>query len=403
MQHKPQIRRKRSVGSQKAPSYRRHRATGRAVVTLNGRDHYLGEHGTAVSRAAYDELIAKWLHNGRRLPDESAEEVGFSVNEVALGFLKDCEQRFANRRSGRKGMYRVKLAIKPLKRLFGRERAAEFGPRSLVRVRDELVSYGYARTTVNEYVCIVKDVFRWAVRDEMLAPIVYHALSAVTGLRSGDSTAPEPQKVMPVPAEHVAAVLPHVSRQVVGMIELQLATGMRPGEAVIMRGCDLDTTGKLWSFVPKFHKTEHMGRERTVVIGPRGREIIERFLKADLQDYLFSPIAAAAERSEARRRKRKTKVQPSQRGRTKRRPKRTPGERYTTASYAYAIRRACIKNKVPVWAPNQLRHSFATRVRKSYGLEASAVILGHGSAKLADAAYAERDQARSVEILAKIG
>ena len=33
------------------PSYRLHKPSGQAVVTLNGRDYYLGKHGTAESRA----------------------------------------------------------------------------------------------------------------------------------------------------------------------------------------------------------------------------------------------------------------------------------------------------------------------------------------------------------------
>jgi hypothetical protein len=36
------------------PSYRRHKASGQAVVALNGKDHYLGPHGSKVSR---DETI----------------------------------------------------------------------------------------------------------------------------------------------------------------------------------------------------------------------------------------------------------------------------------------------------------------------------------------------------------
>lgn len=43
------------------PSYRRHKASGQAVVTLNGKDHYLGPHGSKVSRDEYDRLIAEWL------------------------------------------------------------------------------------------------------------------------------------------------------------------------------------------------------------------------------------------------------------------------------------------------------------------------------------------------------
>ena len=47
------------------PRYRKHRASGQAVVTLNGRDFYLGPHGTNASRAYYDRLIAEWLIQGR--------------------------------------------------------------------------------------------------------------------------------------------------------------------------------------------------------------------------------------------------------------------------------------------------------------------------------------------------
>jgi hypothetical protein len=43
------------------PSYRLHKPTGQAVVTLNGRDRYLGKHGTAESRRLYDRVIAEYL------------------------------------------------------------------------------------------------------------------------------------------------------------------------------------------------------------------------------------------------------------------------------------------------------------------------------------------------------
>ncbi len=46
------------------PTYRKHRATGQAVVTLDGRDFYLGPHGTKASRAEYDRLIGGALGRG---------------------------------------------------------------------------------------------------------------------------------------------------------------------------------------------------------------------------------------------------------------------------------------------------------------------------------------------------
>ena len=66
------------------PSYRLHKPSGKAVVTIDGKDHYLGDYGSAESRARYDELIARWLANGRKLPE--VETAPISVNEVLIRF-----------------------------------------------------------------------------------------------------------------------------------------------------------------------------------------------------------------------------------------------------------------------------------------------------------------------------
>ncbi len=47
------------------PTYRKHRATGQAVVTIASRDHYLGPHGAKASKAEYDRLISEWMVAGR--------------------------------------------------------------------------------------------------------------------------------------------------------------------------------------------------------------------------------------------------------------------------------------------------------------------------------------------------
>jgi hypothetical protein len=54
------------------PSYRLHKPSGQAVVTLSGKDFYLGPWKSAASREAYDRLLAEWISNGRRLPQAVA-------------------------------------------------------------------------------------------------------------------------------------------------------------------------------------------------------------------------------------------------------------------------------------------------------------------------------------------
>jgi site-specific recombinase XerC len=54
------------------------------------------------------------------------------------------------------------------------------------------------------------------------------------------------------------------------------------------------------------------------------------------------------------------------------------------------------------WHPNQLRHAFATRVRKQYNLEAAQVLLGHSHADVTQI-YAERNEQLASAIAAQIG
>ena len=50
------------------PSYRLHKVSGQAVVTLSGRDVYLGRYNSAESREKYQRTIREWLTSHRLLP-----------------------------------------------------------------------------------------------------------------------------------------------------------------------------------------------------------------------------------------------------------------------------------------------------------------------------------------------
>ena len=69
------------------PSYRRHKSSGQAVVTLDGRDFYLGPHGAKVSRAEYDRVIGEWAAYGRRLRSgDGLSWLGVQVEFLGLFF-----------------------------------------------------------------------------------------------------------------------------------------------------------------------------------------------------------------------------------------------------------------------------------------------------------------------------
>ena len=403
----------------KLPAYRHHKARGLAVVTLNGSDVYLGPYGTSTSKAEYDRVISEWLANGRRLPDkQSTGRPDITVSELIAGYWRNATKYYVKNGTPTSEQWHIKLAMRHLRRLYGSTPASTFGPLALKAVRQAMIEQGNCRTSVNGYIDRIKRMFKWATENELVLPDVYQGLRAIAGLRRGRSTARETEPVRPVPDVFVDAIRPYVSRQVWAMIEIQRLAGLRPGEVALMRASDIDMTGSIWHFRPESHKTEHHGHNRVVELGPRAQQVIRTFLKPELDAFLFSPAEAEAERAAERRQRRQTPVQPSQRSRRKRNPSRRPDERYTVASYRRAIQRGCDKvdreakrakglppdgeRLVPRWHPHQLRHNFATRIRKEHGLEVARVLLGHRSMAVTEV-YAELDRSRVAEIVARTG
>ena len=68
------------------PAYRKHKASGQAVVTLNGCDCYLGSYGSKASYLEYDRLIGEWMQNGRSLPSSASHDT--TVVEAIAAYVK---------------------------------------------------------------------------------------------------------------------------------------------------------------------------------------------------------------------------------------------------------------------------------------------------------------------------
>ena len=208
----------------------------------------------------------------------------------------------------------------------------------------------------------------------------------------------------PVPEADIQATLPHLPEIVADMILLQRLTGARPGEVCILRPCDIDRSGDVWAYRPESHKTEHHGRERVIHIGPKGQQILRPYLLRGSDAYCFSPAESEKTRLTELHANRKTPLSCGNLPGTnrKRSPQRKAGTRYTTGSYRRAIHRACESAGVEKWSPNQLRHSAGTEIRKTFGLEAAQVTLGHAKADVTQI-YAERDAELARDVMREIG
>lgn len=394
------------------PKYRKHRASGQAVVTLSGVDHYLGPHGTKASKLEYDRLLAEWLANGRRLetPQES-----LTVAEVIRAYVEHAAKHFKKHGKHTTSYKALRSALRPLRQLYGRTPAIEFGPKRLKALRLKMLERAevdhqkrrvakLSRSTINARIATIRRVFRWAAGEELVPPSIPQALSMVAGLQQGRTDAPEAPRVKPVDSATVAATLPKLSSIVSAMVKLQQVTGMRPAEVCLIRPADIDRSGEVWTFTPMTHKTEQHGHHRIIAIGPRGQEILSPFLERSPQAFCFSPAEAENARRTSNHQKRVTAICCGNRpgSNKKRSPKRTPGDRYTPDSYRRAIARACVLAGIPVWGPNRLRHTAATEIRKRFGLDAAQAALGHSKANITQV-YAELNLEKAVEVAKEIG
>lgn len=400
----------------KDPSYRLHKQSGQAVVTLsdglgNRKDVLLGPHGTEESHQEYRRVLAEWNASGRRLlPRAKDAAADLTVSELILAYWQHVETYYRHP-DGRPTSEQdnIRQALRPLRRLYGHTQAARFDGLALDALRQHRAEAGYARTRINKDCSRVKAMFKWASARKLVPTAVWHELSAVEGLRRGRSAARETEPVRAVSVEVVEATVPFLTAPLQAMVRLQLLTGMRPSEVCNLRTCDLDVTGKVWVYRPGSDQGEHgahksawRGHRREVLIGPRAQEVLRPWLRLELAECVFQPRDGMAAFRKAQRERRKSPVQPSQRDRGKARPKRRPGTRYDRRAYSTAIARACERAEVPHWHPNQLRHTAATTLRREAGLDVARTLLGHES-KDATLIYAEADLARARAVVEKFG
>ncbi len=373
--------------SRKLPKYALHRPSGNARVRINGKDYYLGEYDSPESHEEYDRLIAKYV---LKKLDPLRDSV--SISRLSVMYVEFAKGYYVKDGKPTSEISVIQLGLKPLVRLFGREKVNSFGPRKLTMVRQDMISRKLARTTINKAIQRINRMLRWATEHEYADGSVSTACKAIAGLRRGRCEARETTSVQPVPPADVDSIELFVSRPLWSMIQLQLCTGMRPGEVCIIRACDIDVSGPVWEYRPQTHKTVHHGRQRLIFIGPKGQEILRPYM-ATTKDggYLFRPDVAEESRNALKRAGRKSPMTPSQAKRTRKEsPKRGPGQRYQRVSYTRAITRACKLAKVPEWSPNQLRHNAATNLRKVHGLEGTRTVLGHSTTDMTQV-YAEID------------
>lgn len=447
----------------KPPAYRRRKIRGRDVayatfrdfVTGRKRDFWLGDYGTEESRSLYTRLLARWESLGRRLWDEPARDPagdgGVTVTQICHSYLLDQTPKVSKSFAAT-----LRTNIKAIRAQFGDLPAAEVGPNLVREWRTAMILADETRSSITRRVSGLMHIFRWAVSRELVPVTVLDAIRTLEPLRHNEGRRLPPVK--PVDDAIVDATIAHLAPSLAAMVELQRITGMRPGEVCAMRTVDIDRSGKLWYYTPREHKTSRFGHERKIPLGPRAMKLLKPRLRDDAAEaYIFSPAATYAESLKRRNENRVTPAKQGNKPGTNRKaePAVKPGEQYTVQTYNRAVQRAAdaadaaalakrggepatkcphcgashptwrrhrahvvaahpdekrpphrsptaVNRLVPRWHPHQLRHNYATAIRKQFGIEAARILLGHRTIDVTEI-YAERDASIMDKIAKKLG
>ena len=415
----------------KIPKLCLHKASGRAVVCIDGKDHYCGKFGSPEAWERYTQLISEWMHRKKFAPPQSKEIPPLNdfntltIDELILRYFTFSEKYYANSPGE---LDKIRLALKPLRALYGKKLVSEFGTKNLKHVR-ETMTYERTRTriqtdslgnktkiqephtlgqrTINQRINIITRMFAWATEEEHISKDNYvaAALKQVKPIRNGRLGVKPPTKVSPADMNTYQELLLHLPGPVKAMLQLINLTAMRSGDVCLMRPMDIDQSEPVWKYFPsKFKRSELSGtKQRVIMIGPEGQKILAPFLEnRSPESYLFSPKKTMEEHFLERRKNRKTKVQPSQIAQKKPAPKRTPGLKYNSQSFYAAVQRVIKKYRLRKLFPNQLRHGTGARIRKEFGIEHASKIMGHANVATTEI-YADYNITKSMEIMHKIG
>jgi integrase len=369
---------------------RRYHVSGQSVVTIDGKNFYLGPHNESLTIARYACLIKAYQENGYRLPDEYSIE---DVRNAAEGHFGDL---MASKQDDQPALvkhlaesYRAWVLKRYADSEQDRERRTQivdwllehdanlpiekFGPKKLREYRDRLDDGRRSRRYLNRLTNEIRSVFKWGVSEELVPANVLVGLKSLSPLVAGEGGF-ERAKRKPVPIDHVRATAKHLTPIVRDMLTVQLATGMRPSEVCSMRPMDIDRSGEVWLYKPVDHKTAWKGIEREIPLLGEARTAVENYLNRKFDAFLFSPKESMAWH---RAKLRSERTGYGSYKKPKERPQKEPGEQYDSGSYRQAIERAAKAAKVPHWTPYMVRHLVGTTVTEALQLESTKALLGH--------------------------
>lgn len=373
---------------------KRDRSTNRAYVRWQGDKTYFGKWGSQESFTKF----AAWLREVTGEPDEAPSHHSILLTDCVSRYLLHCETYYSLDGKPTQEFINVRRSMGVLLEFIDEGfLAIDFGPKLLKALQKSLVTaktegtaskpakLRYARTTINAMIGRIQRCIRWCASEELIPVQIATALETVDHVPKGRTAAREPARVTAVSFQVVADTIPHLSPTVAAMVQVQALCGMRPQDVCGMTTGAIDASGDVWLYRPWQHKGRHLDKDLIKGIPKPAQEILRPFLRSGPTEPIFSPADS--------RKFWNNGPQKSKRG------------FYRTSAYGTSIRRAIARSNktrgslppVPHWAPNQLRHAIATELRRTAGIEAAQLYLGHSKPDTT-LIYAEKTLSALVEV-----
>ena len=132
------------------PAYGLHKPTGQARVRIDGKDVYLGPHGSEESRRKYEQIVRKMI------TDRAAQEIrarveiasDLTISELVAGYTQHAKAYYVKDGRQTTEFGSIARAIRAVRIRHGHELMTAFGPLELKAIREQWIADGQVRTQV---------------------------------------------------------------------------------------------------------------------------------------------------------------------------------------------------------------------------------------------------------------
>ena len=396
------------------PKFCHHKGTDRGYSTdpRTKKEIWFGPWGLAKTRQAYLRWCAELLTD-EVMPSMVVPDHEPVVADLVNAFIKYAVSYYRDPVTGKptSQLGVVKSALRELDQYL-EMKIKDFTPSVLLAVRAGITHRDImpkSESTPRKKLCInsvngsivkIRQMFKLGVEWELVPVETYQALACVKHLNW--RTAPtlrNPDKITPVPFEYFGLIMPHLKPMYQALLQVHISTGMRVKELCSMRWSEItQVEPELWCYSPQEHKNSHRGDPRMIYLKPDLIALM-RSVRKPLWDEnavwcqkgvgksagysgMISSDSYARAIEGAQLRYNEGRVGINQGGRTDKKKLKYTSEK---------------RKPMDHWTPLQIRHTYATMVRKTHGLEGAQAVLGHSTLD-ATQIYAEKrdDLARSV-------